>query len=123
VGDGGFDWPSYEENAEGYALTRPLMEWFLNHYVDDADRTSPKMAPLRAAALCGLPPAMVVTCEFDPLRDQGDAYAKALADAGVPTAHVQAHGQIHISVPAVGQIVSSIWVREEMGNALRGFFA
>jgi len=123
VVDGGFDWPSYEETAEGYVLTRSLMEWFLNHYVDDADRTSPKMAPLRATDLSGLPPAMVVTCEFDPLRDQGNAYAKALADAGVPTAHVQAHGQIHISVPAVGQIVSSIWVREEMGQALRGFFA
>ena len=62
----------------------PLMEWFWDHYADPADRTDPQAAPLRAADLSGLPPAFIVTCEFDPLRDEGNAYAEALEAAGVP---------------------------------------
>ncbi|HEY3486134.1 MAG TPA: alpha/beta hydrolase fold domain-containing protein, partial [Ilumatobacteraceae bacterium] len=73
---------SYTDNADGYILTRSLMEWFWDHYCDPADRGHTKVAPLRAADLSGLPPTVIVTAEFDPLRDEGDAYAAALAAAG-----------------------------------------
>ena len=71
---------------------------------DPADRTDPRVAPLRAADLSGLPPAFIVTCEFDPLRDEGNAYAEALAAAGVPVTHVQARGHTHTSLTMVDVI-------------------
>ncbi len=114
--------PSYEENADGYILTRSLMAWFWDHYADPADRTDPKASPLRAASLADLPPAMVVTCEFDPLRDEGVAYAQALAAAGVPVRHVAARGHIHTSLTAVDALPSGAAYREQMGEALRSFF-
>ena len=123
VTDGGREWPSYEENGEGYVLTASLMRWFWGHYADASDRLDPKASPLRAATLAGLPPAMVVTCQFDPLRDEGNAYAAALADAGVPVRHLQADGHIHTSVTAVDVLPSGVPIRAEMGDALRSFFA
>src|SRR6185295_13450490 len=80
--------PSYLENAEGYVLTTSLMSWFWDHYADAATRTHPKASPLRAQDLSKLPPAFVVACEFDPLRDEAIAYAQALAAAGVPARQV-----------------------------------
>jgi acetyl esterase/lipase/cation diffusion facilitator CzcD-associated flavoprotein CzcO len=112
---------SFEENGEGYLLTRSLMEWFWGHYADPADRADPRASPLRAPQLSGLPPALVITCEFDPLRDEGAAYAEALAEAGVEAHHLQMPGQIHTSVPAVDVIVTAQRAREEMADALRRF--
>ena len=88
--------PSYEENGEGYVLTAPLMQWFWDHYADPADRRDPKASPLRGD-LSDLPPAVIVTAEFDPLRDEGRAYAEALAAAGVPVRHLEGRGHIHTS--------------------------
>jgi cation diffusion facilitator CzcD-associated flavoprotein CzcO/acetyl esterase/lipase len=113
--------PSYTDNAEGYVLTRALMEWFWDHYCDPADRFDPRASPLRARSLAGLPPALVVTAELDPLRDEGDAYAAALAEAGVPVHHLQARGQTHTSLTAVDMVLSSRYVREAIGEGLRGF--
>ncbi len=115
--------PSYVDNAEGYVLTAPLMRWFWDHYADVADRSHPKASPLRAADLSGLPPAHVVTCEFDPLRDEGIAYAQAMAAAGVPVRQTTARGHTHSSLTMVDVVVSGVGVRAEMGDALRGFFA
>ena len=90
---------------------------------DLADRTDPKAAPLRAKDLSNLPPALVVTCEFDPLRDQGAAYAAALSAAGVPSRHLACRGQIHTSLPAVDIILSAAAARAEIGAALHRFLA
>jgi len=76
--------PSYEENAEGYGLTRDTMKWFWHHYLHDpSEGMLPHASPLRALDLSGLPPALVITAEFDPLRDEGELYAKRLATSGV----------------------------------------
>ena len=122
VTDSDFTRPSYEQNYEGYVLTVPLMHWFWDHYADPADRTDPKAAPLRAADLSGLPPATIVTCEFDPLRDEGNAYAAALAAAGVPVELIEAQGQTHTSISMVDVLLTPVPIRERMGDALRGFF-
>jgi acetyl esterase/lipase len=114
---------SFAENADGYGLTTPLVRWFYDHYIDAADRNDPNFAPLHAVDLAGLPPAIVVTAEFDPLRDDGDAYAAALDSAGVPTEHVRARGHTHQSVTMVDVVISGAPVRARMAEALRGFFA
>ncbi|BBZ39643.1 flavin-containing monooxygenase [Mycobacterium conspicuum] len=114
---------SFAENADGYGLTTPLLGWFYDHYIDVADRADPRFAPLEAADLTGLPPAIVVTAEFDPLRDVGEAYAAALDAAGVPTEYVRARGHTHLSVPMVDAVISGAPIRARMAAALRGFFA
>ena len=113
---------SYRSNGDGYMLTTDLMKWFWDHYADESDRTDPRAAPLRAADLSGLPPALVVTCEFDPLAEEGAAYADALADAGVETRHLACAGLIHTSITAVGMITSAADARVEIAAALRQMF-
>jgi cation diffusion facilitator CzcD-associated flavoprotein CzcO/acetyl esterase/lipase len=113
---------SFADNADGYGLTTPLLRWFVDHYVDAGDRTDSRFAPLHAADLSGLPPAVVVTAEFDPLRDDGDAYAGALAAAGVPTEHLRARGHTHLSMTMVDVVISGAPMRALMTDALRGFF-
>jgi acetyl esterase len=96
VTDATFETPSYQQNAQGYFLTRDAMEWFWNHYLrGDADATDGYAAPLRARDLAGLPPATVITAEFDPLRDEGEAYGRRLREAGVPTRIERYDGLIH----------------------------
>ncbi len=96
---------SYEANAEGYFLTKAGMQWFLDHYLDGAeDAAHPHLAPLRAEDLGGLPPAFVITAEFDPLRDEGDRYAERLRAAGVETVHRPCPGMIHGFFARVGLI-------------------
>ena len=88
--------PSVQENGEGYLLTAKGMEWFNDHYLGpDGDPKDPHASPLFAEDLSGLPPALVVTCEYDPLRDEGEAYAARLRDAGVPVELRRYDGQIH----------------------------
>jgi acetyl esterase/lipase len=65
---------------------------------------------------------MVVTAEFDPLRDEGNAYAEALAAAGVPVHHVQARGHLHTSITAVDMLLSGAPIRAQMAEGLRSFF-
>ncbi|HET6910057.1 MAG TPA: alpha/beta hydrolase fold domain-containing protein, partial [Mycobacteriales bacterium] len=82
------------------------------------DRESPSASPLRGQ-LHGLPPAVIVTAEFDPLRDEGAAYADALAAAGVDVTHVRARGHTHTSLTMVDVVLSGAPVREEIGAHLR----
>jgi len=88
--------PSRAENAEGYFLSRAVMEWFAGHYLADARHGADwRVSPLRAKNLAGLAPAVVCTAWFDPLRDEGKAYADALAAAGVATRYYHGAGLIH----------------------------
>jgi acetyl esterase/lipase len=88
--------PSRTENAEGYFLSRAVMEWFCGHYLANAaDGTDWRVSPLRAKSLAGLAPAVVTTAWFDPLRDEGKAYAEALSAAGVATKYYDGPGLIH----------------------------
>jgi acetyl esterase/lipase len=89
------DWPSYHENGEGYFLEVKDMEWFEAQYVRSlADRDDWRMSPA-AADLTGVAPAFVLTAEYDPLRDQGEAYGEQLRAAGVPVRIVRYPGMIH----------------------------
>jgi acetyl esterase len=89
------DYPSRTENATGYFLDQPTMEWFGHNYAPGRDGADPRLSPLRAESLAGLPPAVIVTAEFDPLRDEGEAYAAALESAGVSVLLRRYDGMIH----------------------------
>jgi len=89
-------WPSYEERATGYILDRELMHWYLGQLLGDDQRLEdPYLYPLTGDDLSGLPPTVLLTAEFDPLRDEGIAYAKRLAETGVEVEHVHAADQMH----------------------------
>jgi len=120
VTDCTFDRPSYIDNANGYFLTRSLMYWFWDIYCSPADRIDPRVSPLRGK-LAGLPPAFVVTCEFDPLRDEGVAYAEALAAAGVPVQQLKGRGHFHSSFTMVDVVITGASGRARMAEALRSF--
>jgi acetyl esterase len=92
----GADYPSRLENAEGYFLTAEDMVWFMTNYLGThTDTNDPRASPIRAADLAGAAPAIIGTAEFDPLRDEGEAYAKALAAAGVDVIATRYDGMIH----------------------------
>ena len=107
--------PSIDENAEGYLLTKAGMEWFVGHYLTGSDRSAEHadVSPLRAGdeAIAKAPPAFVVTAEFDPLRDEGEAYAERLRAAGVDVTHRRFDGQIHafyampLMIPAAAEAI------------------
>ncbi|CCK32829.1 triacylglycerol lipase [Streptomyces davaonensis JCM 4913] len=98
VTDAAFDTPSYHQFAEGYFLRRDAMQWFWDQYTtDENQRAEITASPLRATTdqLRGLPPALVITGEADVLRDEGEAYASKLRQAGVPVTAVRYQGIIH----------------------------
>ncbi|MFQ6146822.1 alpha/beta hydrolase [Streptomyces seoulensis] len=98
VTDANFDTPSYRQFATGYFLRRDAMRWFWDQYTtDEAERAQITASPLRATTeqLTGLPPALVITGEADVLRDEGEAYANKLREAGVPVTAVRYQGIIH----------------------------
>ncbi len=96
VTDADFDRPSYLDPENQLLLTRDSMIWFFDHYIPDAARrTEPDASPLHTPDLSGLPPAVILTAEHDPLRDEGEAYAQRLKDAGVEVDLQRHQGQMH----------------------------
>ena len=109
--------PSIDENADGYLLTRNACEHFRSQYLGEyADLKDPLASPLFAddTQLAGAPPALVITAELDPLRDEGEAYAARLREAGVPVEHVRFDGMIHAffvfgaMIPAAGEALELV---------------
>ncbi|OTN75154.1 alpha/beta hydrolase fold protein [Enterococcus sp. 8G7_MSG3316] len=126
VTDATFDTPSYEAFGEGYYLTKEGMEWFWNQYTTDPeDRGTSTAAPLRASAeeLADLPPALIITGEADVLRDEGEAYAQHLREAGVEMTQVRMQGIIHdfVMVHALDQTnaargamdLATTWIKQK----------
>ncbi|MCH2170369.1 alpha/beta hydrolase [Myxococcota bacterium] len=117
------DTGSMQRNAEGYYLTRQAMVWFDDHYAPEPEqRANPYAAPLRASDLRGLPPALVITAEFDPLCDEGDEYARALESAGVPTTWTCYGGVFHGFFSMVGMVAKADEAQDQVAAALRGAF-
>jgi acetyl esterase len=120
ITDFSYDRPSYRENAEGYFLTRGTMEWFWNHYLArPEDGAAIDALPLRAD-LKGLPPAYVMTAGYDPLRDEGRAYAQKLIEAGVNTTFVEYPGMVHGFLRRVDRFPRATPAIEDVGRFLAG---
>ena len=118
VTDAGCDTPSYRENEEGYGLTRASMLWFWDQYAPrPEDRANPYAAPLATADFSGLPPAIIITAEYDPLRDEAEAFAARLRDAGVPVELTRYDGMIH---GFVRRLVLFDRAREALGQVAAG---
>ncbi len=100
------DTGSYQTFGDGtYSLPKADMDWFIDQYAPPPiDRRDPRISPLLAADLSGLPPALVATAEFDVLRDEGEAYAQRLQEAGVPVTLLRGNGMIHDFFYLVGLI-------------------
>jgi acetyl esterase len=114
---------SIEENAEGHFLTKAAMEWFIGHYLGAADPKDPSVSPLFVDRCEGLPPAMVITAEFDPLRDEGEAYAQRLREAGVPVDAQRYDGQIHSFFVMTSLLDDGATAVDRAGAALRAALA
>ncbi|MFL6226325.1 MAG: alpha/beta hydrolase, partial [Actinomycetes bacterium] len=93
--DAAGDTASWREYADGYHLTADGMRWYWDHYLGGADGAAPDASPLRAAFVGGLPPALVIGAEYDILRDEGEAYAARLAEAGVDASASRHAGVVH----------------------------
>ena len=115
---------SYQDNAEGFLLARSAMQFYWDAYLSsDADASNPYAAPMQAGSLAGQPSALVITAEFDPLRDEGEAYGRRLQEAGVETTITRYDGMIHGFFGMVGIMDKSGLVMEEATAALRASFA
>jgi acetyl esterase len=111
---------SYLEFAEGYQLSKSMMEWFRDQYLPDSGAArDPYASPLLAPDLRGLPPAVILTAECDPLRDEGEAYGKRLAEAGVPVTCTRYAGMIHPFFSLSGAIPRALDAFQQVADAIR----
>jgi acetyl esterase len=119
--DAGMATESYGTYAEGYRLTAADMAWFFDAYGGDAD--DPDVSPLRAADLSGLPPAAIVLASHDVLRDEGEAYAKRLRDAGVEASVTVYDGMVHGFIRWTAKVDAARAAITDLGGALRAALA
>jgi acetyl esterase len=118
--DFALDTPSHRELEEGPVIPRDRIRWYSEQYLrGEADRTDPRAAPLRTANLAGQPPALVITAGFDPLRDEGQAYAERLRAAGVDVEYREYPGQIHAFVSLTKAIPQGLACTREIAEYLR----
>jgi acetyl esterase len=124
VTDFNFGTASYHDNREGYLLTKGSMQWFWAHYLgaQDLDK-DPYACPLRADSLVGLPAAYVATSEYDPLRDEGEAYARRLEEAGVAVTAKRFDGLLHGFFWMLAAVPSAAGVLDDMVDVLRKAWA
>jgi acetyl esterase len=123
--DLGMRHPSIEENADGYLLTKANMTWFRDHYLGGTEGSveDVRISPLLSTDWTGLPPALVITCEYDPLRDEGELYARKLEEAGVPVSHSRYAGMIHGFFGMSGLIPAADQAMAESAAAVRSALA
>jgi acetyl esterase len=115
------EYPSYQRNESGYMLTRKALHWFMDNYIPDPrDRSDPRASPMLRQSLKGLPPALIIAAEFDPLVDENEAYAGRLKEAGVPTDYVCFPGMIHPFFTLGGVVEDAAKAEAMIGTALRG---
>ena len=125
VTDADFNRPSYQEYAKGYFLTHDAMQWYMDYYVPDVNkRNHPDVTPIHAEDLSDLPPAFIITAEFDPLRDEGEAYGNALMEAGVDVEIKRYEGMIHgfFNMLTEEPIDEIILASSDAVNALQRYF-
>ena len=114
------DYPSYQRNAKGYMLTTAALHWFMDNYIPDLeDRKSPMASPMLRESLSGLPPALIISAEFDPLVDENEAYAERLKAAGVETDYECFAGMIHPFFTLGGVVEDSAKAEALVASALK----
>jgi len=113
---------SIQANGEGFFLTKADMEWFYGHYAPERP-SDWRLSPLSAEDLTGLPPALVLTAEYDPLRDEGEAYGARLAASGVPVEVVRKDGLIHGFFGMVADVDEARAAMDHAGATVRGWMA
>jgi acetyl esterase len=118
------DGPSMTTYAEAYPLSRATMEWFMGHYMGPGDSpTDPRLSPLRGADLTGLAPAVIVAAGFDPLLDQGEAYARRLGEAGVAVTYRCYDHLAHAFTAFTGAVPAADAACREIAALTRAAFA
>ncbi len=115
---------SMSENAHGYILDKPTIEWFRDNYLPEGtDMSDPRHSPLLAEDLSGLPPALVITAEYDPLRDEGKAYADRMAGSGVDVTYKNYDDMTHVFFNMTGLLEEAKDAVKEAGKAVKDALA
>ncbi len=111
---------SLDDNATGYFLETEGMEWFMSHYLSMGQRADVLASPLLHPSLSGLPPCFIATCEYDPLRDEGEAYGEALREQGVEAENKRYDGLIHGIANMTGVLDGGRTLIADVAAHLRG---
>ena len=124
ITDCNFETASYKENGAGFGLSETAMRWYWDCYLESPDEGGqPYASPLQAEDLAGLPRALVITAEYDPLRDEGEAYGERLRTAGVPTTVTRYKGLVHGFVKRASIVPEGRQALEQIGRELRDALA